>query len=139
MNQPKSSTTERGLAAAGIFAGLSGSFAVWFFDPSRAVFFPLCPLHALTGLSCPGCGLTRGFHALFHGDIAAALQLNLLLPVYALAFAYLFIHLVLLVMRSRGLSYRFLTPLTVYGFFIMSLVFAILRNLPWYPFTMFAV
>ena len=36
----------------------------------------LCTLRRLTGLSCPGCGLTRCFIALAHGDLAAAWQLN---------------------------------------------------------------
>lgn len=135
----KSSNFERGLAASGIVAAISGSFMVWFFNPSTERFFPLCPLHTFTGLSCPGCGLTRGFHALFHGDFAAALQFNLMLPFYVLILAYVIISLCLLVIRGRGLPYRYFSPRIVYGFLALSIIFGVLRNLPMYPFSLFAV
>ncbi len=44
----------------------------------------LCPLHAVFGLPCPGCGFTRAFCALAHGDLASALHYNALsMPVAA--------------------------------------------------------
>src|SRR6476659_5567677 len=36
----------------------------------------LCMLRRVTGMSCPGCGLTRCFISLAHGDIAAAWSFN---------------------------------------------------------------
>lgn len=36
----------------------------------------LCTLRRLTGISCPGCGLTRCFISLAHGDLAAAWSFN---------------------------------------------------------------
>ena len=36
----------------------------------------LCMARRLTGLSCPGCGLTRCFISIMHGDLAAAWQYN---------------------------------------------------------------
>jgi hypothetical protein len=41
-----------------------------------ALEIPVCPVAALTGLPCPGCGLTRATLALLRGDFARAWQLH---------------------------------------------------------------
>jgi len=40
----------------------------------------LCPFRRLTGLPCPGCGMTRSFVAVAHGDIGSAFAYNRLGP-----------------------------------------------------------
>jgi hypothetical protein len=135
----KSSIIERVLASAGILAATTGAFAISYFNPTTAGFFPACPFHELTGLNCPGCGLTRGFHALFHGDILTALHFNALLPVYFLFFVYLFASLASIAFRGRGLTLQPLSPRAVYGFLALTLVFAVIRNLPFYPFNLLAI
>ena len=131
----KTSFLTRITAAAGVSAIAAGSFFVWYFNPSNAGFFPVCPLYAMTGLACPGCGLTRGFHALFHGDVLAALDYNALLPVFAFIFAYFTATMILVAVRGRGLSFEIFRPRFLYGFLAVSLAFAVLRNLPVYPFS----
>ncbi|MEH6793913.1 MAG: DUF2752 domain-containing protein [Rhodococcus sp. (in: high G+C Gram-positive bacteria)] len=44
-------------------------------DPRTSTYLP-CPLHALTGLWCPGCGTTRALGDLTRGDVAAAASSN---------------------------------------------------------------
>ncbi len=127
--------TERVLAALGATALIGGSATVAFFDPAKANFFPVCPLLALTGFACPGCGLTRGFHALFHGDIIPALDFNLLVPVWAAIFGWVFISLVLLAVRGRGLYMWPTKPGFMVTFLIVLLTFGVLRNIPLWPFT----
>jgi hypothetical protein len=122
-------------AAIGVTAVAAISMAVWYFNPSNVNFFPVCPLYAMTGLACPGCGLTRGFHALFHGDVLTALDYNALLPVFAFVLGYLFVAMLLIAVRGRGLSFEIFRPRLLYGFLILSLVFAVVRNLPIYPFS----
>ena len=41
---------------------------------------PMCAFSALTGLCCPGCGLTRSFAFLEHGDVRASFAMNPLGP-----------------------------------------------------------
>jgi uncharacterized protein DUF2752 len=48
---------------------------------------PLCLFHYLTGWDCPGCGLTRAFFALFHGNFSQAIRFNAMAPVLVLWFA----------------------------------------------------
>lgn len=130
-----SPTTERMLAAAGVAAMAAGSGALAYFDPSKASFLPVCPLYALTGFACPGCGLTRGFHALFHGDVLTALDFNALIPIWALIFGYVSISLVLLAVRGKGLSIWMTRPKFLWAFMVVLLLFGVVRNIPIWPFT----
>jgi hypothetical protein len=127
---------ERATAAAGVAILAGGSAFVAYFDPSTHQFFPVCPLFALTGLACPGCGLTRGFHALFHGDVATALGFNLLIPVWAVIFGYVGISLLLLAIRGKGLPMWPTWPRFLWTFMIVLLVFGVVRNIPVYPFSL---
>jgi hypothetical protein len=138
MDEVRCSAIERVLAVAFLFCGAFGVFVVTYFNPSTSQFFPVCPLHALTGYSCPGCGLTRGFHSLFHGDIVSALMFNVMLPIYLIVFVYIGISFMFVAVRGRGLNFLAFSPRMVYAFFVASLIFAILRNLPFYPFTLFS-
>lgn len=134
-----STTTTRVFAGAGAFAAAAGAFVVGYFNPVSAGFFPVCPLHAMTGLNCPGCGLTRGFHALFsRGDVFGALHFNALLPVYLFVFGYFFAALVSIAARGRSLSFDIFRPNLIWGFFVISMVFGVVRNFPAYPFTLLA-
>src|SRR5687768_6804057 len=130
-----SSGVERIFAAAGALGMIGGAAAVWYFDPTKAGFFPVCPLYSLTGFACPGCGLTRGFHALFHGDVITALDYNALLPLFALLIGFAFVSLVFFAVRGRKVRMNLLHPNSLWVFFVLLLVFGVTRNLPWYPFT----
>lgn len=78
--------TSRRLAWA-VFAGLSAMFLlsmVWRPADESAVI--LCPFRSLTGLLCPGCGMTRAFCALGHGELLRAIHFNALSPLLYLSF-----------------------------------------------------
>ena len=133
-NKTSSSTLERGLALVCVLGMSAVGFAVWVFNPATAGFFPVCPLYSMTGLACPGCGMTRGLHALLHGDVPGALDYNLLLPAILFFFGYLFVSLCLTAARGRGLHFRLFNAKVIWGFFAFALAFSVLRNLPFYPF-----
>lgn len=129
------SLTERLAAGAGAGALAFGSIAVWYFDPLKETFFPVCPLFRLTGFACPGCGMTRAFHALFSGDLVAALDYNALVPVFAGLLGFFFVSLSLYAVRGHGLRIELIRPWALWGIFIVLLLFGVLRNVPFYPFS----
>lgn len=57
------------------------------FNHSGTPPFLICPFRAITGIPCPGCGLTRSFMAIARGDFENALRMHLFGPVLFLAFA----------------------------------------------------
>lgn len=125
-----------GAAVAGVAA------AAWFVqghDPRIAPVYPACPVHAATGLHCPGCGSTRTLHALLNLDLAAAWQANplllLLLPVLVPALA-----LELLAWVAPGRAVPRLRPSARVSraLVIAVIAFGVLRNLPVPPFAWLA-
>ncbi|MEY4485125.1 MAG: hypothetical protein RL693_2577 [Verrucomicrobiota bacterium] len=107
--------------------------------PERFRFYPQCQLHQLTGLLCPGCGSTRCLHAMIQGRFAEAAQKNIiafaLLPLlgcYGILRAFYWVF-------GRPFPWRYqITPrFGVWAVFIL-IAFGILRNLPWYPWTLLA-
>jgi hypothetical protein len=67
------------VTAAATLGGLGYLAAV---DPNTPGHYPLCPTRALFGLDCPGCGALRGTHDLVTGNLAGALDNNVLLVVF---------------------------------------------------------
>lgn len=57
--------------AAGAMLGIA---AVWRILPVHPPF--VCPLRTVTGIPCPGCGMTRAVVAGVHGDILGSLRYN---------------------------------------------------------------
>ena len=78
------------VASATAAFALGGAAVFRLFDPNAGGLWP-CAFHVVTGLHCPGCGLTRMLHALVHGDIARAWSMNPLamiaLPLLAMMLA----------------------------------------------------
>jgi hypothetical protein len=133
MENFKSSTTERFFAGSAVLVGIIGLIVIRQNDPVTAGFFPQCPLHAMTGLNCPGCGMTRGIHSLLHGDFLSALHFNALLPFVLFIGGYFLVSLFLITFRGKGLTFKILPPFAMWSFLIIGIMFSVLRNIPVYP------
>ncbi len=93
-------------------------------DPHEPGHYPGCPIRALTGWYCPGCGGLRSAHDLLHGDLAGAAHDNaaVWLALAAVGWA------VLGWRRGRWSEGR--VALVAVTVFVAMLGFAVLRNLP---------
>ncbi|MEO3924454.1 DUF2752 domain-containing protein [Micromonosporaceae bacterium B7E4] len=127
------------VAALGCMAGAVGY--TLFADPTRSApdAAPSCILKLTTGLDCPGCGGTRAFWYVLHGDLPAAARHHLLF-VFALPFLlYLYVAWAGRQIFGWKLPQLEITPKTIGIFLAAWGVFSVLRNLPWAPFDAFYV
>jgi hypothetical protein len=116
-------------------------FYVEKFDPTTGVAGPTggCAFKALTGLDCPGCGGTRAFWYLLHGNLPEAAR-NHAVAVFATPFLiYAYIAWTLKRVFNVKIPMLRFTPTTIGVFLGVWGAFAVLRNIPWPPFTQFFV
>lgn len=114
--------------------------AAWsLFDAGPVGWLPRCVFHQLTGLHCPGCGMTRATFAVLHGQLGLAFRCNplgvVLLPLTVVGLVPELWGWV----RNKPPRYRL--ALGPYGGWVIVwavLAFWLLRNLPWWPFTLLA-
>lgn len=91
---------------------------------------PVCPIHHLTGLSCPGCGSQRALAALAEGRVAEAWSHNYLLP-FALAYLILCgLHWTFPINNIIGRIYsKATTPGALIAVAVTALAWMIVRNI----------
>ena len=89
-----------------------------------------CPIRALTGRWCPGCGITRATHHLFRGNIAQALSFNALVPAILAALSLLWVTW-LTVVTGRGVPtfIRRISPAAYVSAALILAGFTVMRNL----------
>lgn len=115
-----------------LFFGLI--FIVYFY---RELF--QCPFYALTGLYCPGCGSGRAMTSILHLDFLAAMQYNILAVLALPLVGYYFVGRYLAIVIGREVLPIFKTSVLAFNIvLILILVYGILRNLPFYPFSLLA-
>src|SRR5713101_578734 len=86
-----------------------------------------CPFFRLTGIPCPGCGLSRATMLLLKGDLAGSLRFHAFAPIFLFAIVALFLSVLLpksiiqpaitraeLIERNTGLTVLILVGLMVY-------------------------
>ncbi|MFC9651654.1 DUF2752 domain-containing protein [Streptomyces sp. NPDC056937] len=123
-------TARRLLAPLATLGGVAAAFTyVGLVDPNETGHYPVCPLYALTGLLCFGCGGLRSAHAVAHGDWLTALGDNALATVGYPLFAVLWV--VWLVRARKGLPVALtLRPVWWWVLGGVILAFSVIRNVP---------
>ncbi len=98
---------------------------------------PGCVFHKLTGLHCPGCGMTRAAHATLHGRLGEAFRYNplgmILLPLAGVGVGIGVIGWV----RRKPLPFRLnVGGVGAWGIVWLVVGFWVLRNIQCWPFTL---
>lgn len=117
---------------------VAASVMTFAFNPTEHNFFPQCTFHQMTGWHCMGCGATRSFHALVHGDFAAAFRNH---AFFVIAFPALCYWVLVEFMARLGwqkLPRIKLTPRIIWTSLAIIGTYTILRNLPLEPFASWA-
>ena len=124
---------QRTRAALTVAAGALATVVLYVRDPSKSFVLPPCPFHALTGKDCPGCGATRAYHQLLHGDLRGAFSYNPLAVLALPLFAYFGLRVVVHAMTGRTLPAITVKPWLLWTSVVMLIAFWIVRNMPWGP------
>ncbi len=113
---------------------VAGGVFLFFFEPGRWGFYPVCPFRALTGFTCPGCGGTRALNHLVHGELSLAFQLNPLLIASLPLLLFALLRHTSIVLREQPVRGNTLHPRYIWALFGVILFFWVFRNTPFYPF-----
>ena len=116
-----------------IVVGVLSLYFIW--DPLERDIFPKCPLYSFTGLYCPGCGSQRALHQMVHGNIIQGIRYNYLLPLLIVVLIYQGFISVMNKVFHKSYYNMFHSSLAVKILLVIILLFWILRNLRFYPFT----
>lgn len=130
----------RALAVYGAAAllGLAGALVLYFFPPAETWWYPKCPSWVIFGIYCPGCGTARALWCLVHGDFLGACRKNIVMVLTLPLMAWCFVELLRYIAEGRPCS-KFLENTRFWqSFVILLFVYAILRNIPVYPFMLLA-
>ena len=108
---------------------LTAVLACWLCRPmtDRLLGLYHCPIHALTGLLCPGCGGTRSLKALLQGKLLFAVHEN---PAAVLLAAAALLRYLEVILKACGKPMQIL-PRNLWFWYIpigLILVWAVLRN-----------
>ncbi len=123
----------------GLLISVIGLAALFYFpDPARHSLFPRCIFNSLTGYYCPGCGSQRAVHSLLHLDFAGVVSYNFLFLPALLVIAYHYIRPLLNGLLQKKLPNILYLKSTPWIILAVIIIFWIIRNLPYYPFSVLA-
>ncbi|MEV0250139.1 DUF2752 domain-containing protein [Nocardia sp. NPDC050712] len=112
-------------------AGLGAVTLLHFRDPHVEGSYGLCPVYALSGIYCPGCGGMRAVHNFTEGRLIDSLHSNLIAIPLLLAFAALVGMWTMRAWRGERMTIPHVNRPALIVVFILVVVYSVLRNTPW--------
>jgi hypothetical protein len=123
------------VVVAACFAGAASY--VWISNPtdSGAGDIPTCIVKLTTGLDCPGCGGTRAFYYLMHGNIPEAARHHVMAVFAAPFLVWFYLAWTVKHIWGRQIPTPKISARTISVYLALWAVFMVARNLPFAPFT----
>lgn len=90
-----------------------------------------CVFYEITGLYCPGCGITRLCLSLFEGDIYQAFRYN---PIIFIDLPILFILFVLNIFLKKNKNIKKITDVIIIFLATITIIFGVIRKIPIFSF-----
>ena len=123
------------VAAVALAALAWAAWALRTGGPGAVPVLPGCLLRRYTGLSCPGCGMTRATHAALNGDFGRAFEFNPLGLVLLPLALFGLVPEVLGWIMNRPPPWRLqIGGWTARAVTALVVVFWVVRNLPFWPY-----
>ena len=88
-----------------------------------------CIFHLVTGLWCPGCGITRMLFSIITGDFKEAFYYNQLLFISSPIFLFFFIENIYAKLKNKKPMYLKVPNIVYYLYIVLLVLFMILRNI----------
>jgi len=115
---------------------LLGGLSLYFFwSPSEYDIFPKCPFYTVTGLHCPGCGIQRGVHDIVNGHIINGIRHNYLILLVTFVLGYKLVLFILEKKTQKTYKNLLHKPITTHIILVLVILFWLLRNINYFPFT----
>jgi hypothetical protein len=105
--------------------------------PEKNSIYPPCIFHTVTGYLCPICGSSRSLHSLAHGNFLSAMRSNIFLVATIVVGTALYIVKLFEIIFGKRVSFR-IHYKAGYILIILLILFGLIRNIPYYPFTLLA-
>jgi hypothetical protein len=115
-----------------MIAIIAGIYLYSHFNPSDYPFYPKCPVYALTGYKCPGCGSQRAFYNLLQGNFMTAFRYN---PLMLIIVSYILLGIYIeyianlsnnTILRLRNLLYG---KWAILALAVIIIIYTVVRNI----------
>lgn len=110
-----------------LIGAVIGIILVKMYNPEKESFFVPCGVYKLTGIKCPGCGMTRAVHNLLNGNILKSLWYNLMLIPLIIVVSYALYRYIRYLIKSEEIINKTL-EIMLKIYLIMLIIFGITRN-----------
>lgn len=93
-----------------------------------------CVFHMVTGLYCPGCGVTRMFLALLNIEFAEAFRSNCFVLILLPYGIFVYVRHYVYIIKGEAYTYKKYHRYILSVILILAFVFGVVRNIPYFYF-----